>query len=354
MLLTGIRGVGKTVFLKKVKKELSNDYLVVYMDFSRSECYQKNNLSINGLMEYFFKQIITDAKNKNLNTFDKKIEKYFKVNNFKIKDFIQIDKFPIPVFGSETDTEKLTKFVLELPQNIYESNKDKIKGVLIFIDEFQVIKQLDDYMDSFLWKLKSYIQNQRNVAYLFSGSMSLQDKLISEIASRDGAFGGRMLTFHLYPFDKKTTKNYLNEKLPQLLFSEDAFERFYECTSGIPSYINIFATLLPQNTMLSKKDVIKHFDDKISAIISHLINIWSRLTYREQSIFVCLLDAPLRRIEIARQLNITTGSLSNNLNNLQSQGLIKFENEKYMVAEPVLARWLKLEFKNKGNYPYRP
>lgn len=354
MLLTGIRGVGKTVFLKKVKKELSNDYLVVYMDFSRSECYQKNNLSINGLMEYFFKQIITDAKNKNLNTFDKKIEKYFKANNFKIKDFIQIDKFPIPVFGSETDTEKLTKFVLELPQNIYESNKDKIKGVLIFIDEFQVIKQLDDYMDSFLWKLKSYIQNQRNVAYLFSGSMSLQDKLISEIASRDGAFGGRMLTFHLYPFDKKTTKNYLNEKLPQLLFSEDAFERFYECTSGIPSYINIFASLLPQNTMLSKKDVLKHFDDKISAIISHLINIWSRLTYREQSIFVCLLDAPLRRIEIARQLNITTGSLSNNLNNLQSQGLIKFENEKYMVAEPVLARWLKLEFKNKGNYPYRP
>ena len=58
MLLTGIRGVGKTVFLKKIKKDLDNDYLVLYLDFSQSESYQKNNLSIKGLMEYFFKQLI--------------------------------------------------------------------------------------------------------------------------------------------------------------------------------------------------------------------------------------------------------------------------------------------------------
>ena len=353
MLLTGIRGVGKTVFLKKIKKDLDNDYLVLYLDFSQSESYQKNNLSIKGLMEYFFKQLIIESKKKKLNTMDKRIEKFFKSNNFKIKDFIQIDKFPIPIFGSQTDTDKLFNFVIELPEKIYNENSDKINGIIIFIDEFQIIKQLDDYMDSFLWKMRIFIQNQRNVAYLFSGSMSIQDNLISEISSRDGVFGGRMLTFHLYPFEKNTVKDYLRKKAPYLIFTEDGFERFYKCTSGIPAYINIFASLLPQNTQLTEEIIKKNFDEKISAIITHLINMWTKLTYREKSIFISLLDSPLKRIEIANQLNVSTGSLSNNLNHLQNQGLIKFENEKYQISEPILARWLKLEFKNKGNYPYR-
>ena len=110
--------------------------MAFYLDFSQSECYQKNNLTINGLVEYFFKQLLIEAKNKNLNTFDKKIEKYFKSNNFKIREFIQVDKFALPIFGSKTDTEKLVNFVLDLPDKMYNENTDKIKGILIFIDEF--------------------------------------------------------------------------------------------------------------------------------------------------------------------------------------------------------------------------
>ena len=82
---------------------------------------------------------------------------------------------------------------MELPDNIYNDNSDKIKGIIIFIDEFQIIKELDDYMDSFLWRLRSHIQNQRNVAYLFSGSMSLQDDLIAKITGREMFLKGECL-----------------------------------------------------------------------------------------------------------------------------------------------------------------
>lgn len=34
ILLTGIRGVGKSALMKKLKKNLQNEYLVVYMDLS--------------------------------------------------------------------------------------------------------------------------------------------------------------------------------------------------------------------------------------------------------------------------------------------------------------------------------
>ena len=154
LLLTGIRGVGKTVFLKKLKRELDDEYLVVYMDFSKSKCYQKNQMSIVGLMEHFFKELMIESKSKGLNTLDKKIEKYFKSNDFKIKEFVKLDKIPVPVFSTETNEEKLMDFVLDLPEEIYAKNMKKIKGVLIFIDEFQIIKELNNYKESFLWKIR--------------------------------------------------------------------------------------------------------------------------------------------------------------------------------------------------------
>lgn len=150
MLLTGIRGVGKTVFLKKLKREHDDEYLVVYMVFSKSKCYQKNQMNIIGLMEYFFKELIIESKNKGLNTLDKKIEKFFKSNDFKIKVFIKLDKIPVPIFSKETNKEKLMDFVLNLPEIIYDENQNKIKGVLIFIDEFQIIRELNNYKESFL------------------------------------------------------------------------------------------------------------------------------------------------------------------------------------------------------------
>lgn len=110
--------------------------------------------------------------------------------------------------------------------------------------------------------MRSYIQNQRNIAYILSGSMSIQDKLITEIASQNGAFGGRMLSIHLNPFEKETVRNYLSEKTPYILFSDDGFDRFYKCTSGIPSYVNIFASLLPINQQLDENAIKICFDKK--------------------------------------------------------------------------------------------
>lgn len=141
-----------------------------------------------------------------------------------------------------------------------------------------MIKELNNHLESFLWLFRSYTQEHNNVTYVFSGSMSMQDELIPQIASNKGAFGGRMLTIQLNPFDKKTTKNYLNEKADDLIFTEESFDRFYKCTGGIPAYINIFGNLLPKNTVLTEEAVIENFDKNISTIINQLINIWNKLS----------------------------------------------------------------------------
>ncbi|WP_323737541.1 hypothetical protein PXD04_11555 (plasmid) [Methanosphaera sp. ISO3-F5] len=151
-------------------------------------------MSIKGILDYYYKQIIKECKEKNIKTIDKNIKKYFKTYNFEIKDYTTINGIPIPLIDTEVDIEKYKDFIFNLPQNIYNDYKTEIKGVILFIDEFQIIKELENYLESFLWNFRGYISNQRNVGYIISGSMSLQDKLISEISSNEGTFGNRMIS----------------------------------------------------------------------------------------------------------------------------------------------------------------
>jgi predicted AAA+ superfamily ATPase len=181
LLVTGIRNVGKTVFLNKIKKDMENEYLIIYMDFSRAECYQKNNMNPTGLLEYYYKETINECKKKNLVNFDYRLKKYFKTNDFHIKDIKKIDILPLPIISSEKNFENLKDFIFNLPNEIYNDYKDTIKGIIIIIDEIQVIKELNEYLESFLWILRSYTQKHNHIAYVFSGSMSLQDELIPQI-----------------------------------------------------------------------------------------------------------------------------------------------------------------------------
>ena len=357
ILVTGIRGVGKTVLLNKIKQFMDENYLVVYMDFSVSQTYQKNKMSIKGLYDFYYQKIIEEAHLKGLNTLKNHINKFFKTNNFKLKEVVVASAFdisiPIPIIGTERDLERYRDFVFRLPQEIYENNKDKIDGMIIIIDEFQVIKELNTYLESFLWNFRGYVTEQRNVAYILSGSMGLHDNLISEIAGQNGAFGGRMLTININPFSKQTTKNYLTERAPELKFTSEGFERFYKCTSGIPYYINICARQLPTNRELDENNVIDAFDNNISFIVSHLINEWNRLTTKEKDIIIALIDSPLKRIDLARKLNVKSGSLSDKLNKLQNLDLIRFAGGEYEISEKLLKRWLEIEYSQKGIYPYR-
>ncbi len=353
ILLTGIRGVGKTVFLKKIKKELEEDFLVIYINFSQAECFRRKKMSIDALMQFYFKKTLTSCNNNILENIEKKLKKYFKTNDFHFKEIQEINNIPIPIFRSEINIEELMEYVLTFPEKIYESNKDKINGIIILIDEFQIIKELNDYKESFLWVIRSYIQDQRNIAYVFTGSMSLNDTLISEISGHNGVFGGRMISFHLSPFSKNTLKQYLNEKKPQLKFSEDGFNSFYEYTLGIPAYINNFAKILPENIECTPELINRNFNESIYVISSNLVNIWYELSYKNKTIILSMLNGPVKRIDIAKYLNVKSGSLSPNLRELENLSLIhKSDDNLYSLSEPLLKKWLESEFEEKGEYPY--
>ena len=65
------------------------------------------------------------------------------------------------------------------------------------------------------------------------------------------------------------------------------------------------------------------------------------------------LEKPLKRVEIAKNLNVTSGSISSPLNKLLDLALLDFENEKYQISDFIFKAWLKNEYEKRGVFPYR-
>jgi predicted AAA+ superfamily ATPase len=75
IMLSGIRGVGKTVLLKKIKKELDDDYLIAYIDLSETLNYQLDKLTEIGIIQNFYQAWMKSSEDKKISTIFKKIEK---------------------------------------------------------------------------------------------------------------------------------------------------------------------------------------------------------------------------------------------------------------------------------------
>ncbi|WP_297983224.1 hypothetical protein [uncultured Methanobrevibacter sp.] len=188
--------------------------------------------------------------------------KNLELKNYDFSDNVNVLNIPVPVISDNYD--KLLKFTMELPQKIVDSS-DEISGYIIVIDEFQLLKNLED-PESFFWLIRSFTQKQFNVAYVFTGSVSKTADMINMINGQEGAFGGRLIQIYVEPFtfdetkryiDEKSnnlksfdeTKRYIDEKSNNLKFTEEGFKRFYSCTRGIPLYINSLSSILPNNVV---------------------------------------------------------------------------------------------------------
>ena len=339
ILLTGVRGIGKTVLIKKLINDYANDYLSVYINLENCNKYDDGELTRFSIMKVFYDAIISSCENFGLMTSD--------IKAFKTKNI------PVSIAHSEDDYSKFADFVTSLPMDILNQYSHVIKGVWIFFDEFQIVKHLNTDVNSFLWYISGLVQSQKGIGYMFSGSMSVKDELIDDISGRKGAFGGRILTFELQPFSFETTKKFLIENADYLKFSDDGFEQFYEYTGGIPYYINSFAILLPPNRVLDKNEVVSEFNSSLDYLVSNSKRIWYSLTPQEQKIVTTLVDKALRRVDIAKKLNVTSGAIGNSLNSLIDSVLIESDGKYFNITDNIFKAWLKNEYDKKGVFPFK-
>ena len=170
LLIRGVRGVGKTFLLQKLKQDSKKNFLVSYIDISRIVGIDDTQLTAQSVLLELLDEMnntIYDKINdgKKITFLLKKLIDKLKIKDFSFSKGTNIAEIPIP--ATEDNYKKISKFVMEYPQKVVE-NINGIDGFIIIIDEFQMLKKLQN-PESFFWLLRSYSQFQSNVSYVMSG-----------------------------------------------------------------------------------------------------------------------------------------------------------------------------------------
>ena len=353
LLIRGVRGVGKTFLLQKLKQDSKKNFLVSYIDISRIVGFDDTQLTAQSVLLELLDEMNNTIYDK---IYDgKKITFLLKklINKLKIKDFsfskgTHIAEIPIP--ATEDNYKKISKFVMEYPQNVVE-DIDGIDGFIIIIDEFQMLKKLEN-PESFFWLLRSYSQFQSNVSYVMSGSISQTSDAIEMLNGATGAFGGRMIQINIDPFTKKETKSYFNDRFPEITFTDDGFNRFYEYTKGIPMYINSFYNALSSHETYDEELIDYIFLNNMDQILVMWIRIWGTLNKYEKRIICTMLNKEnISWSELERKLDMSPATLTKYIKTLQDKGIIKYYGGNYNFEDLMLKTWLTHEKERTGVYP---
>ena len=353
LLIRGIRGVGKTFLLQKIKQDAKDNFIVSYLDVSRIGKNKEKQLSpqtvLLELLDEMNNSIYPKLKNHNKITFTlKKFLDNFKLNDYDFTEGIQIAQIPIP--KSEENFNKISKFVMEYPQNVVENN-DEIDGFIIIIYEFQLLKKLENPED-FFWMIRGYNQFQSNVSYVMSGSISSTSDVVEMINGANGAFGGRMIQIDIEPFTKKETELYFKERFSEIKFSKDGFDRLYGYTKGIPMYINSFYNVLSSDELYDAESIDYIFLNNMNQILVMWIRIWATLNEYEKEIVCGMLNKEgVTWSELINDLDISVATFNKYIKTLQDKGIVKFFNKKYSLEDLMLETWLNHQKEIYGVYP---
>ncbi|MBR6023539.1 MAG: AAA family ATPase [Methanobrevibacter sp.] len=355
LLITGYRGVGKTFLLRKVLNDQNSDILTTFIDISEIMGRQKGDLTEEEVLKALLKAI-DDTISQDKKYYKKWIGKIassikkLELKNYDFSDNVNVLDIPIPVISDNYD--KLSKFTMELPQKIVDSS-DEINGFIIVIDEFQLLKNVED-PEAFFWLIRSFTQKQFNVGYVFTGSVSKTADIINMINGQEGAFGGRLIQINIEPFTFDETKRYIDEKSNNLKFTDEGFKRFYNCTRGIPLYINSLSSILPNNIVCDENIIRQTLQLNMDQVAIMWIYIWGRLSQGEKDFIIYLLEHDgATRATLDKQLGYSKSSVTRFIDPLSNQGIIEFNtmDKKFVLADKMLQFWLKIKLETTGCYP---
>lgn len=353
LLITGLRGVGKTFLLKKILNNQPDSILTVYLDISK--IYGKNQGKITesevlkAMLNQLYEAINTDKTL--LKTVENNIKQIFnklKLKNYDFNGTNNIFNIPLPVIND--NYEALSDFVMKLPQRIVDSSDD-IKGIVIVMDEFQLLKYINN-PEAFFWLFRSYSQEESNICYIFTGSVSQTADIIELLNGQTGAFGGRMIQINIEPFTKEETKEYIN-KNTDIKFTTDGFDRFYKCTRGIPAYINPFCNILVSNKEYTSQMIKESFLLQMDQIIIMWLYVWGSLNEFEKNIIILLVENDkLSWNELLNALSYSKATLTKYIDSLNNKGIVKYTYDKqYSLNDQMLRTWLIHKKETEGNYP---
>jgi len=256
--------------------------------------------------------------------------------------------------------DKLLEAALRLPEALCEESGRKF---VVFIDEFQFIKDLKIWRKGIFHMMRSIYQHQKKTVYVISGSAV--GMISSILDSKEAPFYMAFMPVEIKPFPRETAKGYLHEGFiaEELSVAEGALDCLVQNVDGIPAWLSYIGQrcvfeaneqrIKTVNENIASKVIDKMYQDpllrsEIEKDLSKLETaVKSRRILRVLKI-MAKYDA-YSPLEIAQLLSKQEGKpipepkiLQLYLARLLEYGYVRKESRgKYVIVDPILAQYLK-------------
>ncbi len=292
-----------------------------------------------------FLKLYVDAIQKQQKSLDKLVQ--FITNTIKhIRPKITFSQDGKPELGIDiienpVSVETISE-ILDLPERLGSKKK-----VIVIFDEFQEITKLNSYGLENL--LRSKMQQQQNVSYLFLGSRT---HLLNDMFNnKNRAFYNSAYHLQLPPLPVKDSVNYLVERFAGsgIVIDEEDAVYLIQNAGDIPYYIQMLASEVWQLSITGIRRVTREIiDSGALQIINNKFDYYSELFDKQSSKQKQLLLALVHSGEnifsaqYTKEFNLSTPSTTQkSASALLDAGIIEKNGNSYFISDPFFMRFLQ-------------
>ena len=339
IFLISPRRYGKTSLIVNTLGELKKEGLyTIYIDLYKAT-------SLHKLLELYAREIAMKVETK-----VERAIRLIKETLPLLRPKITIGADGIPSIGIDYISERadvLKSFdeLFELPQKIALKKK---KDFVIVFDEFQEIRGFDG--ETLEKSLRSCIQHQRNVAYLFAGSKT--HMIEDMVFNKDRAFYKMGKVMNLDKIPRAEFEEFLADKFKSTGFSLDkgTLDKILDKVKNYPYNAQFLCHELWDRHRDRKEINIKDVETCLKKIVSeqtpYYITLWDNLTINQRDVLSAVVNIRDKRIfsqDFASASGIKPYStLQTSVSLLIKKGILAKSNDTYEITDVFFKEWIRL------------
>ncbi|OPY24781.1 MAG: Archaeal ATPase [Methanomethylovorans sp. PtaU1.Bin073] len=347
--LLGQRRVGKTSLIKNTMLRFDNDVQVIPIFI---DCMSMP--SIRRLSMY----IAESAKN-NYSEKKKDTEYISGINHYLKKNLSDIfSRIPnIDVSITSYISLKLSLQEQKDEQSIFEKSLNYLEQLaiqkdvyfVVFADEFSEIAMR--WGDEFVRLLRTIIQQQTRVMYIFSSSAVTY--MTDLVYNNKSPFYRQLKPVSIGPLPKKETKKFIIQRLHVVnhTISDNALEKMIKITNGLPDYVQRLGDIVLEtspNEEITEGDIENAYEEMFITLDAVFNLLFTKLTENSKvySDIVVSIAQYEKAGQIANDIGVPVSSLYYYLPYLINLGIIeKVEKGKYKLVDPLFKQWIINKFR---------
>lgn len=251
-------------------------------------------------------------------------------------------EFGIDFIESKVSIQTLSE-VLDLPEKLFQSGKNTI----VVFDEFQEITKLNKY--GFENLLRSKIQQQQNVNYLFLGS---QTHLLTDMFNnKNRAFYNSASHMQLGTLPQEDTIAFLVEKFSDSSIEIDRATAIYliEQSENIPYYIQLLAAeiwqyIINSQTRVTKEIVISCTKRIVELKSDYYYELFDRQSVMQKQLLKALVKngENIFAADYTKRFRLSTASTTQKaVLVLMDSGIIDKTGNTYFISDPFFKRFIQ-------------